>query len=217
MYDTLRFNKFIAVLVAVFAALALAIVFAAPVLARGGGGRGGGGGGFRGGGGGGFGGGGFSRPSPGFSRPSTPSFSPPTPSFRPPTPSPGFRPGGPGTGPGPVNPNRPDNRPWHTGNNNINTGNVNVNTNNGGWGWGWGSGAGLALGAAAATGAAIGSATSDDGYYDSGYAPTVIYSLPPSCSAVVVNGTTYQNCGDAYYVPTYSGSSIVYQAVPAPY
>ena len=155
----------IAVLSAVFAASALALLVAAPVLARGGGG-------FRGGGGGFGGGNGFARPSPSFS-PSTPGF-------------------------------RPDNRPWHTGDNNINTGDIDVNSNNGGWGWGWGSGAGLALGATAAT--------FGDDY---AAAPTMIYDLPPSCAPVLVNGTTYQNCDGTYYEPVYNGSSVIYQAVPA--
>gem|GEM_PF-1706216 len=223
MYDTLRLRAHVSAVLAVFTALALTLLFAAPVLARGGGCRGGGGG-FRGGGGGRS----FSSPSGGFSRPSMPTTRP----------SPGFMPGGPGMGPGQpggpgfgpgqpgrpgFGPGQPGNRPpWHTGNNNINTGNINVNSNNGGWGYGWGSGAGLALGAAAATGAAIGSATSEPSYYGGeGYAaapaPTVVYSLPPSCSTVVVNGATYQSCDGSYYQPVYNGATVVYQQVPSPY
>lgn len=213
MNGTMRSRTTILAILAVFALLALALVLAAPALARGGG-RGGGG----------FsrpsgGGGGFSRPSGGgFSRPSTPRTRPGQ--------GPGqggYRPGQPGTPGYPGN--RPGQggagtqRPW-TGNNNINTGDVNINSNNGGWGYGWGSGAGLALGAAAATGAAI--SNSGDDYYApttvyGTSAPTVVYSLPPSCTTQVVAGTSYMNCGGSYYVPVYQGSSVAYQPVPPPY
>ena len=94
--------------------------------------------------------------------------------------------------------------------NNANINNVNVNRN---WntdvdvdnGWGWGghpvaAGAGFAAGAAL-TSAAIGS---------------VVYSLPPACSVVSVNGVSYQHCGSTWYEPQFAGTSVSYVVVAAP-
>jgi hypothetical protein len=62
--------------------------------------------------------------------------------------------------------------------------------------------AGVAVGATAAvTAAAIGS---------------VVYSLPSSCSTVVVSGMAYQECGGSYYQPQISGSSTTYVVVNPP-
>lgn len=183
-------------------------IISVPVEARGG--RGGG---RAGGGGGGLSrpsGGGFQRPSGGFQQPSG-GVQRPSGGFQ--QPSGGFqRPSG--AGPAQRPSNWPSNRPYpggytprtNIGNNNINNGTINVNGSD--WGWGgdgaWGAAAvGAAVGAAAAS-----SASSEPG--------TVIYSLPPSCTPVVVDGVTYQNCGGTYYQPAYQGSSVVYQTVPAP-
>ena len=73
------------------------------------------------------------------------------------------------------------------------------------------------------------------GYYGGGYHPiataaavtaaatvtaaaigSIVYSLPPACSAVVVNGFTYQNCGGTWYQPQYTGSQVSYVVVNAP-
>jgi hypothetical protein len=43
-----------------------------------------------------------------------------------------------------------------------------------------------------------------------------VYSIPDSCSAVVVNGLTYQQCGSVWYQPEFSGSSVTYVVVNAP-
>jgi len=45
---------------------------------------------------------------------------------------------------------------------------------------------------------------------------TIVHSLPPSCSTVVVNGFAYQNCGGTYYQPQYQGSSVTYIVVNHP-
>jgi hypothetical protein len=45
---------------------------------------------------------------------------------------------------------------------------------------------------------------------------SIARSLPPSCSAVVVNGVTYQNCGSSWYQPQYAGTSVQYVVVNAP-
>ena len=41
-------------------------------------------------------------------------------------------------------------------------------------------------------------------------------ALPPACSAVVVNGVTYKNCGGAWYQPQYAGSQVTYIVVNPP-
>jgi hypothetical protein len=41
-------------------------------------------------------------------------------------------------------------------------------------------------------------------------------ALPPKCSAVIVNGVTYQNCGGAWYQPQYAGSQVTYIVVNPP-
>jgi hypothetical protein len=45
---------------------------------------------------------------------------------------------------------------------------------------------------------------------------SVVYSLPPACSAVVVNGLTYQNCGGTWYQPRYAGTQVNYVVVNPP-
>jgi hypothetical protein len=45
---------------------------------------------------------------------------------------------------------------------------------------------------------------------------SMTHSLPPACSAVVVNGLTYQNCGGAWYQPQYAGSQVTYVVVNPP-
>jgi len=45
---------------------------------------------------------------------------------------------------------------------------------------------------------------------------TVVHTLPPACSAVVVNGITYQNCGGTWYQPTYAGTQITYVVITPP-
>lgn len=45
---------------------------------------------------------------------------------------------------------------------------------------------------------------------------SIVYSLPRSCSAVVVNGFTYQNCGGTWYQPQYAGSQVTYVVVNPP-
>jgi hypothetical protein len=45
---------------------------------------------------------------------------------------------------------------------------------------------------------------------------SMVRTLPPACSAVVVNGLTYQNCGGAWYQPQYAGTSVTYVVVNPP-
>jgi hypothetical protein len=65
---------------------------------------------------------------------------------------------------------------------------------------GWGAAAAVAT-TAVVTAAVVGS---------------VANSLPPSCSIVVVNGFTYQQCGSVWYQPQLAGSSTTYVVVNAP-
>ncbi|NEX23353.1 hypothetical protein G3480_24175 [Thiorhodococcus mannitoliphagus] len=65
----------------------------------------------------------------------------------------------------------------------------------------WNNPVGAAV-AVAATAAVIGS---------------IVYSLPPSCSSVTVNGVTYKQCGSTWYQPRYSGSSVEYIVINSPY
>lgn len=44
----------------------------------------------------------------------------------------------------------------------------------------------------------------------------VVRTLPPACSAVVVNGITYHNCGGAWYQPQFAGTQVTYVVVHAP-
>jgi hypothetical protein len=61
---------------------------------------------------------------------------------------------------------------------------------------------GVAIGATAAvTAAVIGS---------------IVYSVPPSCSTVIVNGISYSQCGSTWYAPRYSGTTVQYVVVAAP-
>jgi len=45
---------------------------------------------------------------------------------------------------------------------------------------------------------------------------TVVHSIPPSCSAVVVGNVTYQQCGSTWYQPRYAGSQVTYVVVNPP-
>ena len=64
----------------------------------------------------------------------------------------------------------------------------------------------VARGAAWAAGAAITTAAIG----------SVAYSLPPSCTTVVVGGVSYQQCGSSWYEPEFSGTSVSYVVVAAP-
>jgi hypothetical protein len=68
------------------------------------------------------------------------------------------------------------------------------------YGGGWGTAAAVAT-TAAATAAVVGSR---------------VYSLPPSCSLVIVGGFSYQQCGRTWYQPQISGSSTSYVVVNPP-
>jgi len=45
---------------------------------------------------------------------------------------------------------------------------------------------------------------------------SIVHTLPPSCSAVIVNGITFQQCGGTWYQPQFAGTSVTYVVVNAP-
>jgi hypothetical protein len=45
---------------------------------------------------------------------------------------------------------------------------------------------------------------------------SIVHTLPPSCTSVVVNGIGYQQCGSTWYQPQFSGSQTTYVVVNAP-
>lgn len=65
---------------------------------------------------------------------------------------------------------------------------------------GWGTAAAVAT-TAVVTAAVVGS---------------MVNTLPPSCSMVVVNGFSYQQCGNTWYQPQLSGGSTTYVVVNPP-
>jgi hypothetical protein len=95
-------------------------------------------------------------------------------------------------------------------NTNVNVNrNVDVNVHGGYYGGGYGGGccyhpvatAAAVTAATVATAAVVGS---------------MVRTLPPACSAVSVNGLTYQQCGSTWYQPQFVGSSTSYVVVTAP-
>lgn len=45
---------------------------------------------------------------------------------------------------------------------------------------------------------------------------SIVHSIPPSCTVVMVNGLTYQQCGSTWYQPQFVGTSTNYVVVAAP-
>jgi hypothetical protein len=43
-----------------------------------------------------------------------------------------------------------------------------------------------------------------------------ISSLPSGCNTVVINGISYYDCNNVYYVESFQGTEVVYESVPAP-
>jgi hypothetical protein len=96
-------------------------------------------------------------------------------------------------------------------NQNVNVNrNVNVNVNNnyhGGGYYGGGCCYHPVAAAAAVTAAAVATAA---------VVGSIVNSVPPSCSSVVVNGLAYQHCGSTWYQPQFSGTTTNYIVVNAP-
>jgi hypothetical protein len=45
---------------------------------------------------------------------------------------------------------------------------------------------------------------------------SVVHSLPPACTPVVVGNVAYQQCGRAWYRPQYAGTTVNYVVVNPP-
>jgi hypothetical protein len=45
---------------------------------------------------------------------------------------------------------------------------------------------------------------------------SVVRSLPPSCSSMMVGNVAYQQCGNTWYQPRYSGAEVSYVVVNPP-
>ncbi|WP_226633386.1 hypothetical protein [Novosphingobium profundi] len=45
---------------------------------------------------------------------------------------------------------------------------------------------------------------------------SIVRSVPPNCSTVIVNGISYSQCGNTWYQPQYAGSSVQYVVVNPP-
>jgi hypothetical protein len=45
---------------------------------------------------------------------------------------------------------------------------------------------------------------------------SIVHTLPPSCTAIVINGIGYQQCGSTWYQPQFVGTQTTYVVVNAP-
>jgi len=63
-----------------------------------------------------------------------------------------------------------------------------------------------------ATGVAIGTAAA----VTSAVIGSMVYTLPPACSTIVVNGIAYSQCGGVWYQPQYVGTTVQYIVVNPP-
>jgi hypothetical protein len=93
-------------------------------------------------------------------------------------------------------------------NNNVNVNrNVNVNNNYHGGGYYGGCCYHPVAVAAAVTATAVVTAA---------VVGSIVHSVPPSCSSVIVNGLAYQQCGSTWYQPQFSGTTTTYIVVNPP-
>ena len=54
------------------------------------------------------------------------------------------------------------------------------------------------------------------GYATGAYYGDVVYALQSSCTVVVVNGITYNQCGNVWYQPQFEGTDTTYIVVEPP-
>ena len=88
--------------------------------------------------------------------------------------------------------------------------NVNVDNNRGGY-YGGGYNSGCCY-HPVATAAAVTATT----MVTAAVIGSMVNTLPPSCSSVVVNGIAYQQCGSTWYQPQFSGGNTSYVVINAP-
>ena len=91
--------------------------------------------------------------------------------------------------------------------------NVNVNTNvHGGY-----YGGGYYGGGCCYHPVAVAAAVTATAVVTAAVVGSVVHSVPPSCSTIVVNGLAYQQCGNTWYQPQFSGSTTTYIVVNPPH
>ncbi len=93
--------------------------------------------------------------------------------------------------------------------------NVNVDNNrNGYYGGGYNNGCCYhqSIGGAVATAAAV-TATS---MVTAAVIGSMVNTLPPSCTSVIVNGIAYQQCGSTWYQPQFAGGNTTYVVINSP-
>jgi Family of unknown function (DUF6515) len=93
--------------------------------------------------------------------------------------------------------------------------NVNVDNNrNAYYGGGYNNGCCYhqSIGGAVATAAAVTATT----MVTAAVVGSMVNTLPPSCSTVMVNGMSYSQCGSTWYQPQFVGSNTTYVVVNAP-
>jgi hypothetical protein len=91
--------------------------------------------------------------------------------------------------------------------------NVNVNTNvHGGY-----YGGGYYGGGCCYHPVAVAAAVTATAVVTAAIVGSMVHTLPPACSVVVVNGLSYQHCGSTWYQPQFAGSTTTYIVVNQPH
>jgi hypothetical protein len=91
--------------------------------------------------------------------------------------------------------------------------NVNVNTNvHGGY-----YGGGYYGGGCCYHPVAVAAAVTATAVVTAAVVGSMVHTLPPACSMVIVNGLSYQQCGSTWYQPQFSGSTTTYVVVNQPH
>jgi hypothetical protein len=95
-------------------------------------------------------------------------------------------------------------------NNNVNVNrNVNVNVNNNYHGGGY-------YGGCCYHPVAVAAAVTATAVVTAAVVGSIVHSVPPSCSSIIVNGLAYQQCGSTWYQPQFSGTTTTYVVVNPP-
>jgi hypothetical protein len=101
-------------------------------------------------------------------------------------------------------------------NNNVNVNrNVNVNVNNNYHGGGY-YGGGYYNNGCCYHPVAVAAAVTATAVVTAAVVGSIVHSVPPSCSSVIVNGLAYQQCGSTWYQPQFSGTTTTYIVVNPP-
>jgi hypothetical protein len=102
-------------------------------------------------------------------------------------------------------------------NNNVNVNrNVNVNVNNNYHGGGYYGGGCYNCGGCCYHPVAVAAAVTATAVVTAAVVGSIVHSVPPSCSSVIVNGLAYQQCGSTWYQPQFSGTTTTYIVVNPP-